>query len=171
MNKNGNYINLAQFSTWANNVNAWIQRWRATILLLLTSTSQAANFATLDELRSQVKTVYTEQKYCPSECIAIDGFDLETVDLKEVLIPVCTTNDKDETTCVDKPSGQFELKESLSRKLAKEAKQKQDADAATQAQEAKKTRQTEIKALAEKSGNLTATEIQRLLKALAQEIK
>lgn len=36
--------------------------------------------------------------------------------------------------------------------------------------QAKKIRQEKIKTLAEKSGNLTATEIQQLLKSLAQEI-
>lgn len=191
------------------------------ILILLTSlNTQAANFATLDELKTEVKTVYTDPKFCPSECIAIDGHDLEVSELVEIMRPVfetqelkllCYTGEKTESTEENKPvhcddglkdfcptdfesilghdadlgrpvilcrkqvdeesSGQFELKQNEAKKLAKEAKQKAEADAVAKAQEAKKIRQTEIKTLAQKSGNLTSAEIQRLLKSLAQEIE
>lgn len=103
------------------------------------------------------------------QCLCFDGVDWEQAELKEILTPVCSTNEQDETTCEDKPSGQFELKENQAKKKAKEDKKKADEDAAKKIKEAKEALQTTFKEMAEKSGSFTTTEIQRLLKALAQE--
>lgn len=58
-------------------------------ILLFASTSQAANFALESEIKSgAVVTVYTDEKYCPSKCYAIDSVDVEVSDLVEVTKPV-----------------------------------------------------------------------------------
>lgn len=57
-------------------------------ILFLSNSALAANFATIDELKTQVVNIYTDPKYCPSECVPIDGHDLEISDLNEFHAPI-----------------------------------------------------------------------------------
>lgn len=132
------------------------------LTLLLSSSAQAANFATIDELKTQVVNIYTDQKYCPSDCIQIDGHDPEISDVVEIMEPICTGEPPAEVICNgEKASGRFELKESPVKKAAKLAKLKAEQDKI----DAEKLVETEALSLKAK-GSWTAAERDKLIKYL-----
>lgn len=133
-------------------------------IIFLTSTAQAANFALKSELeQNKVQTVYTDETFCPSACIAIDGHDLEISELKEITEPVCKVEVAEGETCPEveqKPTGKFHLMTNLTKKAAKAAKDKKIADEKAAAE----LKEKEIDDLLKKS-ILTNAEIIKILRA------
>lgn len=125
------------------------------ILIIFISSSASACINTIPFSEAQkavAMTLTTVPKTCAElkgeACLCYDGVDFETNDVTE--------------------KG-FEL--NTVKVAAKESRLQAEADAKVALEQAKATRQLTIKQLAEKSGSLSASEIQSLLKAIAAELK